>query len=75
MEVASLLFLALDEGCVTEDEANSLFADIEQLAGGIGALNRSLEVKGSKTPFARSAPSRAVSVNALDPRPSTLDKQ
>jgi four helix bundle protein len=53
MEVASLFFLAFDEGYASEKDVNKLFDDIENLAKGIAALNRSLQVKTSKTPFRR----------------------
>lgn len=53
MEVASLMFLAWDEAYVSEKDANALFDDIDKLAGGVAALNRSLEVKTSKTRFTR----------------------
>ena len=65
MEVASLLYLALDEAYVPGDDLGNVFADIEKLAKGIAALNRSLQVKSCKTPFRRTL--------ALDSRPSTLD--
>jgi len=68
MEVASLLYLALDETYVSEHDSNSVFEEIETLAKGIVALNRSLKVEGSKTPFTRKPCSQT-----LDPRPSALD--
>ena len=52
MEVASLFFLGLDEGYVTEAELDPLFEETERLAKRIVALNRTLEVPTSKTPFA-----------------------
>ena len=53
MEVASVFFLALDEGYVGERDLDPLFDELERLAKRIAALNRSLEVETSKTPFAR----------------------
>ena len=53
MELASLFFLALDEGYVSEADVTKLFDEMEKLAKGIAALNRSLDVKSSKTPFSR----------------------
>jgi len=51
MEVASAFYLAFDEGYVTEKDLDGLFADLEVNAKRIVALNRSLAVKTSKTPF------------------------
>jgi len=68
MEVASLLYLALDESYISQDDAKGLLDAQELLAKKIAALNRSLEVSNSKTPFAR-----ATAGKALDPRLSTLD--
>ena len=56
MEVASFLFLALDEGYTTETDIESLLAEIAVLAQRIASLNRSLVVTTSKTPFARRPP-------------------
>jgi four helix bundle protein len=53
MEVASVFFLALDEGYVTERDLDPLFDELEKLARRIASLNRSLTVEASKTPFAR----------------------
>ena len=53
MEVASVFYLGLDEGYVTEADLDPLFDDIERLAKRTAALNRSLEVQASKTPFTR----------------------
>ena len=53
METASLFFLAFDEEYVSETQANPLFDEMEKLAKGIAALNRSLAVRDSKTPFSR----------------------
>ena len=69
MEVASLCYLALDEGYVSESKLNPLLDDLEKLAKRIAALNRSLDVKISKTSFARR------NVLTLDPRPIGVSKQ
>jgi four helix bundle protein len=53
METASVFFLGLDEGYVTEADLDPLFDEMERLAKRIASLNRSLEVAASKTPFAR----------------------
>ena len=53
MEVASVFYLALDENYVTETDLDPLFDEIEKLARRIAALNRSLAVDSTKTPFAR----------------------
>ena len=53
MEVASVFFLGLDEGYVTEAELDPLFDELERLAKRIASLDRTLEVPTSKTPFAR----------------------
>ncbi len=53
MEVASVFFLGLDEGYVTETDLDPLFDDLERLAKRIASLNRSLKVEVSKTPFPR----------------------
>lgn len=68
MELASIFFLSSDEGYVTEAELDPVLNEMERLAKRIASLNRSLEVKTSKTPFARRPEGQA-----LDPRPSTLD--
>ena len=68
MEVASLLYLSLDESYVTETEVSPLLDQLEKLGRQIAALNRTLSVKSSKTPFARNVKSPA-----LDLGPSTLD--
>ena len=69
METASIFYLALDEGYVSEMDLDLLFDDLEKLAKRIASLNRSLEVKTTKTPFERK------NRNALVSRPprSTLD--
>jgi four helix bundle protein len=69
MEVVSLLYLATDENYVSKIELDPLLDELEKLAKRIAALNRSLEVKISKTPFARR------NGLTLDPRPSTLDQR
>ena len=51
MEVASLFYLAVDEAYVSEEAANDLFSEVEKLSKGLAALNRSLRLEGSKTPF------------------------
>ena len=51
MELANLFYLALDEAYLTEIEVEPLLDQMERLARKTAALNRSLEVKGSKTPF------------------------
>jgi four helix bundle protein len=56
MEVASVFYLALDENYVTETDLDPLFDGIEKLARRIAALNRSLAVDSTKTPFARRKP-------------------
>jgi four helix bundle protein len=53
MEVASLFYLALDEGYVVEKDLQPLFEDLEKLAKRTASLNRSLEIPVSKTPFSR----------------------
>ncbi len=51
MEAASICYLALDERYVSESDLDPLFNDIEKTAKRIASLNRSLDVKTSKTPF------------------------
>ena len=51
MELASLFYLAFDEGYVGESELEPLFEKMERLAKRTASLNRSLEIKTSKTPF------------------------
>lgn len=67
MEVASLLFLAFDEKYIDQSTLDSILDEINQSAGQLVALNRSLKVQTSKTPFARRNSS-----SALVARPSTL---
>jgi four helix bundle protein len=67
MEVASVFYLALDEGYIKESELEPLFDGLERLAKRTVSLNRSLSVPTSKTPFSRTKPP------ALDARRSTLD--
>ena len=54
MELAALVYLALDVGYVSQDASATLFDEVEKLARGLAALNRSLRVQQSKTPFPRS---------------------
>jgi four helix bundle protein len=68
METAAIFYLALDVGYVADGELDLLFKELEVLAKRIAALNRSLNVAVSKTPFVRRRHP------ALDPRPSTLDQ-
>ena len=68
MEVASLLFLAGDEGYLPEAELDTLLETVAAVSTKVAALNRSLKVPASKTPFPRAARP------AFDPRPSTFDK-
>jgi four helix bundle protein len=67
MEVAAIFYLALDEGYVKSNELEPFFDELERLAKRIAALNRSLSIATTKTPFSRVKPP------ALDPRPSTFD--
>jgi four helix bundle protein len=67
MEVAAIFYLALDEGYVNSNELEPFFEELEKLAKRIAALNRSLSIPTSKTPFTRAKSP------ALDPRPSTFD--
>ena len=53
METASHFYLALDENYVDEEELNPLLEQASALAGRIVALNHSLVVAHTKTPFAR----------------------
>jgi four helix bundle protein len=53
MEVASLFYLAADEGYVAMHAIDGLFQEIEGLARGLAGLNRSLKVTESKTRFTR----------------------
>ena len=53
METASIFYLALDEEYISESDLDSLFDGLEKLARRIVALNYSLEVETSKTPFKR----------------------
>ena len=67
MEVASLLYLALDEDFINQPDADALLEKVAAVSAKIAALNRSLKVPASKTPFAhRGGP-------AFDVRPSALD--
>jgi four helix bundle protein len=53
MEVASLLYLAIDQKYVTNQQVDTALIEIETLAKRIAALNRTLAVDKSKTPFTR----------------------
>jgi len=53
MELASLVYLAVDEGYASEAEVGSLLDQAAMLSRQIAALNRSLSVGVSKTPFLR----------------------
>ncbi len=55
MELASLVYLALDVNYLNEAEAESALEKIEVLAKRTVALNHSLTVDKSKTPFPRKA--------------------
>ena len=66
-EVASVLYLALDEAYVSENDINPLFDQLARLAKRIASLNRSLSVAVSKTPFGRQ------NSVTLDSRHSTFD--
>lgn len=66
MEVASLLYLALDENYINESDADRLLEKTAMVSAKTAALNRSLNVSTSKTPFKRDA-------SAFDVRPSTFD--
>jgi four helix bundle protein len=68
MEVASIFFLALDENYISENEVELSFENLEQLAKRIAALNRSLKIPTTKTPF-----TRVSKPFAFNPRPSTFD--
>jgi four helix bundle protein len=63
MELASLFYLAFDEGYVSEPQLETVLDRMERLAKRTASLNRSLEVKVSKTPFKRPG------IPALDSRP------
>ena len=52
-EVASLLFLALDEQYLAQTEAARLLETVAAVSAKIAALNRSLKVPGPKTPCTR----------------------
>jgi four helix bundle protein len=56
MEVAAIFYLALDEGYAKESELEPFFGELETLAKRVAALNRSLAVTTSKTPFTKHAP-------------------
>jgi four helix bundle protein len=53
MEVASLLFVAADAGHLTLEGRDALLALSREVTAQLNALNQSLTVPRSKTPFAR----------------------
>jgi four helix bundle protein len=67
MEVASLLYLATDESYLPDTVVEAEFDHIEALGRQIVALNNTLGVKTSKTPFTRSG----LRPSTFDPRPET----
>jgi len=71
MEVASHLYLALDENYLDEATLDPVLERASLLAGRIVALNQSLAVIHSKTPFARK---RGSWRSTLVARPSTLSQ-
>lgn len=74
MEVASLLYSAVDEKYLAESEVETVLDEFEKLAKRTASLNRSLTVDKSKTPFPRQEPSDFQRRRpSLDSRPSTLD--
>jgi four helix bundle protein len=78
METASLLFLAFDEMYLNESEVDGLLESADQLAGKLTALNRSLAVNKSKTPFPRPPASAAIQNRTTlrtSAKPSTLDSR
>jgi four helix bundle protein len=72
METASLFYLALDEGYISEADLDPLFEKLETLARRIASPNGSLQVTTSKTPFTRHT---FGSQRPAGPRPSTLDSR
>jgi four helix bundle protein len=64
METASLIYLAYDEKYLTREKLEPMLDTAERLARRIVALNNSLTVRHSKTPF-----SRKPIQQPLDPRP------
>jgi four helix bundle protein len=75
MELASVFFLALDEGYVKDHELDRLLDELEKLARRIASLNRSLRVDVGKTPFARNARQQGAQPSESGARPSTLDSR
>lgn len=67
METAALLFLAFDEAYLAEEACDALLDKADLIARKLAALNRSLKVEQSKTPFARKPSGPRLST--LDPRP------
>lgn len=53
MEVASLLFVASDAGLLPSSERDALLDLTSEITAQLAALNRSLTVSRSKTPFSR----------------------
>jgi four helix bundle protein len=53
MEVASLLFIAADAGHLSPESRGTLLALSREVTAQLNALNHSLTVSRSKTPFAR----------------------
>ena len=67
MEVASIFYLAFDEGYVKESDLEPLFDELERLAKRTASLNRSPFVPTSKTPFNRTkSPALGSRLSALD---------
>jgi four helix bundle protein len=59
MEVASLLYLATDAGYISLDTRDALLDLTSDITAQLYALNQSLSVQRSKTPFPRRADSRS----------------
>ncbi len=57
MEVASLLYIATDAGLLTLETRDSLLGQTSEVTAQLSALNQSLAVPRSKTPFPRRASS------------------
>lgn len=54
MEVAALLHLSADLGYLTDQDRDDLLGPLQEICAQLSALNRSLKVSRSKTPFPRS---------------------
>jgi four helix bundle protein len=67
MECASLIFLGLDEKYFSQAEVDAALSEIDVVAAKLVALNRSLSVPTSKTPFRRTV-GPAPRLSTLDPR-------